>query len=103
MIERHWRGIAKVEEADNYVKHLYEDTFPTLARLDGFVKATILKRSVANGTEFRIVTIWESYESIKAFAGEYIARAVVPDIVQTMMVHFDNDVSHYEVVMKREK
>lgn len=101
MIERHWTGIAKVEESDNYVKHLYEDTFPALVRLDGFINATILKRIVPGGIEFRIVTIWESYESIKAFAGEYIGRAVVPDIVQNMMVHFDNKVSHYEVVVRQ--
>lgn len=34
----------------------HEDTFQKLVRLDGFLKATILKRTVVNGVEFLIVT-----------------------------------------------
>jgi heme-degrading monooxygenase HmoA len=98
MIERHWKGITKFEEADNYVKHLREDTFPTLESIPGFVKATILKRPVASGIEFLIITVWESYESIKQFAGAQVAASVVPAVVRKMMIEFDETVSHYEVV-----
>jgi heme-degrading monooxygenase HmoA len=98
MIERHWKGIAKFEEADNYVKHLREDTFRTLESIPGFVRATILQRTIATGIEFLIITVWESYESIKQFAGPQAAVAVVPEVVRKMMIEFDNDVLHYEVV-----
>ena len=60
MISRHWRGIAKREDADSYVAHLKGDTFPKLASLAGFVRASILRREVPNGTEFQVVTVWES-------------------------------------------
>ena len=37
MISRHWSGIAKPGEADNYVDHLKNDTFPNLMRIRGFI------------------------------------------------------------------
>jgi heme-degrading monooxygenase HmoA len=98
MIERHWKGTAKFQEADNYVKHLLDDTFPKLESIPGFVRVTILKRVVTKGIEFLIRTEWESIESIKQFAGNEPTMAVVPDLVRKMMVEFDDHVSHYEVV-----
>jgi heme-degrading monooxygenase HmoA len=98
MIERHWKGVAKFEEADNYSKHLLEDTFPKLKTIPGFIRGVILKRTIADGIEFIIITIWESFESIKQFTGEQIATAVVPDLVKNMMHKFDTQVAHYDVV-----
>jgi heme-degrading monooxygenase HmoA len=69
MISRHWKGISRRDQADAYVRHLKSETFPTLASIPGFVRASILRRDVANGTEFQIVTVWESLDAIHAFAG----------------------------------
>ncbi len=98
MISRHWRGVAKPEEADNYIHHLRNDTFPKLARIDGFVSASILRRSTAKGAEFLIVTTWQSIEAIRQFAGDSVDTAVVPHAVQAMMVEYDREVAHYEIV-----
>ncbi|MBI4964050.1 MAG: antibiotic biosynthesis monooxygenase [Desulfomonile tiedjei] len=97
MISRHWKGVAKPGQADNYIHHLKTDTFPKLLGIDGFVKASILTRPVEQGTEFLIVTEWESIEAIKAFAGEKADVAVVPQVVQDMMVDYDRQVRHYEI------
>lgn len=98
MISRQWRGVAKSSEADNYVAHLRSETFPQLFRIPGFIGASMLRRTVANGVEFRIVTTWNSKEAIAMFAGENPESAVVPDIVRTMMVTYDRTVDHYEIV-----
>jgi len=98
MISRHWGGIARRDCADRYVAHLEEETFPRLASLTGFVRATILRREVDAGTEFRIVTVWESEQSIRAFAGADVEAAVVPDKAKAMMVEYDRRATHYEVV-----
>ena len=97
MISRHWKGIAKREEADRYVAHLKSDTFPKLASLTGFVRASILRREVASGTEFQVVTVWESLQAIQAFSGADAEVAVVPSVVQAMMVEFDPRAAHYEI------
>jgi heme-degrading monooxygenase HmoA len=98
MISRHWTCVARRDQADRYVSHLEDDTFPKLASLPGFVRATILRRDVDAGTEFRIVTVWDSVQSIRAFAGADVEAAVVPDKVQPMLVDYDRRAVHYEVV-----
>lgn len=98
MISRQWRGVARRSEADRYVAHLRAETFPLLAGISGFLDASILRRTVADGIEFRIVTTWESIEAIKSFAGENPEIAVVPEQVKAMMVTYARTVDHYEVV-----
>ena len=97
-ISRHWRGIAKPEEADHYIHHMRNNTFPELARIEGFIKASILTRPLGEGTEFLIVTTWQSIEAVRKFTGESAETAVVPPSVQAMMVEYDREVAHYEVV-----
>lgn len=97
MIARHWKGIAKLNEVENYTDHLMQETFPGLARIDGFIRASILKRSVAGGVEFLIVTEWRSIDSIARFAGEHAETAVVPAVVRRMMLQYDECARHYEV------
>jgi len=97
VISRHWKGIAKPGQAEAYVQHLESDTFPRLSRIPGFIRASILSRSVQAGTEFQIVTVWESVEAIRAFAGPNIDTAVVPPVVQELMASYDPQVVHYDL------
>ena len=98
MIARHWRGLARSDEARRYVEHLRSDTFPALATIEGFVDASILRRNVPGGVEFVIVTRWTSMAAIDAFAGSDPERAVVPPNVVAMMVEYDERARHFEVL-----
>jgi heme-degrading monooxygenase HmoA len=98
MICRHWRGIAKHEYADPYVAHLRAEIFPALRGLEGFRGAAILRRPHKEGVEFLVITRWDSEAAIRAFAGDDLSTAVVPDKVAAMMVEFDETASHYEFV-----
>ena len=60
--------------------------------------ARILRRELAAGTDFQVVTLWESLAAIEAFAGQDVDTAVVPASVQAMMLSYDRKVAHYEVV-----
>jgi heme-degrading monooxygenase HmoA len=98
MISRHWKGITRRDQADAYISHLKRETLPALRVIPGFVEASILRRDVAAGAEFQIITVWESLEAIRAFAGEDAEVAVVPHVARDMMVEFEERASHYEVV-----
>jgi heme-degrading monooxygenase HmoA len=98
MISRHWKGVCRRERADAYIHHLRSETFPALTTIAGFVRASILRRDVRDGIEFQIVTVWESLDAIKAFAGEDAEVAVVPSVARAMMVEFEPRATHYEVV-----
>ena len=97
MVERHWRGIARKERADEYIDHLKNDTFRKLKEIHGFVSASVLKRDLPDSVEFLVVTKWETIDAIKQFAGEKIDTAVVPEPVQHIMLKYDDKVSHYEL------
>ena len=88
----------KPGRADEYVRHLRQETLPALTRLEGFVTATLMRREVGNGTEFQVCTIWRSLDAIKAFAGDDITTAVVPPAAQALMVRYDDRAVHYDIV-----
>ena len=97
MISRHWKGIVKVGQTDEYVRHLTSDTFKLLEKIPGFISAKILRRTVSEGVEFLIITEWINLDSVKQFAGDGLDVAVVPPVARAMMVRFDETVVHYEV------
>ena len=102
-ISRQWTGVAKPGKADSYIRHLREETFPSLAKIAGFIEGSILRRDTADGTEFRIVTVWESRDAIAGFAGPQIDVAVIPDVAHAMLVRYDERAVHYEIVNTDER
>jgi heme-degrading monooxygenase HmoA len=98
MVSRHWHGVAKAACADAYADHLRQETLPGLRQLPGFVGASVLRRAVASGVEFLVITQWNSLEAIRAFAGADVQAAVVPAKVQDMMIEYDRIARHYELV-----
>jgi heme-degrading monooxygenase HmoA len=98
MISRHWRGLTRPKDAQNYVEHLRADTIPALQALPGFVGATILSRPFGEGIEFLVVTQWRALEDIARFSGTDLEAAVVPTEVAHIMIDYDRRVRHYEVV-----
>jgi GNAT superfamily N-acetyltransferase/heme-degrading monooxygenase HmoA len=98
MIARHWKGLARADRAAEYEAHLRDETFPSLARIGGFVDASMLRRDHVGGVEFLIVTRWKSIDAIRQFAGDDPEAAVVPARVQAMMIDYDRRAVHYEVM-----
>jgi heme-degrading monooxygenase HmoA len=98
VISRQWRGLAHPDQAQNYMKHLRTETFPALQKIPGFVDAAILRRRVAGGVEFLVVTRWESLAAIAGFAGADLEAAVVPAEVAEMMIVYDRRVRHFDVI-----
>lgn len=98
MISRHWRGLAKRERAGEYVEHLRSKTLPLLTGIAGFIDLSILRRDVPAGVEFVVVTRWSSMDAIRLFAGANASAAVVPAEVRDVMLEYDREVRHYEVV-----
>lgn len=100
MIERHWTALAKPGMSEAYVRHLEKETFPKLKKIPGFVGGSILRRPVANMTEFVVVTLWEDVEAIREFAGPDIEKAVVPPKIAAMMAKYDENARHFDKIFK---
>ena len=98
MIARHWRGLVKRDRAEAYIEHLQSQTLPQLVQLAGFRDASIQRRDLPQGVEFLVVTVWDSLDAIRSFAGSDAESAVVPDKAREMMIEYDSRARHYEVV-----
>lgn len=98
MISRQWRGLARSERAQDYIRHPRTETFPELRKIPGFVDASILSRTLATGVEFQIVTRWDSVDAIIKFAGADPEVSVVPPQVVDLMIEYDPRAEHFEVV-----
>ncbi len=98
MIARLWRGqAAGAANADAYARHVTGTVFPSLKDLAGHRGAWLLRREIDGGTEFLAVTLWQSRQTIEAFAGDDIGKAVVEPEARAVLAKFDDFASHYEV------
>ena len=98
LIARLWRGHAvDAANADAYARHLTMTVFPSLKDLPGHRGAYLLRRDAEGGTELVVVTLWESRQSIEAFAGSDISKAVIGPEARAVLSRFDDFATHYEV------
>ena len=98
MIIREWRGRARPSQADAYPKHFRERVMPALRQLPGFIGAQLACRDLDGRVEFLVLTQWQSMETIRAFAGMEVDKAVVEPSAAAALIEFDERVRHYEVV-----
>jgi heme-degrading monooxygenase HmoA len=101
VIARHWRGWSTPELAPAYEEHLRTQTFPALRAIDGHADAFFLRRDDGDEVELLVITLWESLDAIRAFAGDDYERAVVPPEAQRLLTRFDGRVTHYDVAARR--
>ena len=101
MIVRLWRGQAPASTASAYQQHAIQTVFPSLAQLDGHRGAWLLRREIEGQTEFIAMTLWDSIDSIRAFAGDDISTAIVEPEGRAALSSFDDFATHYEVAFNR--
>lgn len=97
MIARLWRGVADASNADAYQRHATATVLPALREIPGHHGAYLLRRVTGARTEFLVVTLWESIDAIRAFAGADAAKAVVEPEARAVLAEFDNVAQHYEI------
>ena len=98
MIGRLWRGWTEAGNADAYEDLLRTTVLPGIRRVDGYRGAYVLRRDVEAGVEFVTLTLFETLEAVRSFAGEDHEAAVVPPAARALLARFDERAVHYEVV-----
>ena len=97
MIARIWRATASGANAMTYHRHFATKVVAHLKTIAGYEGASLLRRETDSGVEFLAVTLWESLDSVRAFAGADPAVAVVDPEARAMLTTFDSSVHNYEV------
>jgi heme-degrading monooxygenase HmoA len=101
MTARIWHGYTVFENADSYEHLLREEIFEGIhnRHIEGFKSIQLLRRNLADETEFITLMMFDSIESVKTFAGENYQTAVVPDKARKLLKRFDATSQHYEVIV----
>jgi len=99
MIARIWHGWTTPENADTYEQLLRTEIFPGIAAkgVAGYRGIRLLRRPAEGEVEFITLMWFDSWEAVKAFAGEDHEHAVVPPKARAVLARFDDRSQHYEV------
>lgn len=102
MISRVWHGWTKRENADAYETLLRSEVLPGIHRVRGFKGAQLLRRDMRDEVEFVTITLFDSLEAVKEFAGEDYEVAVILPEAHRLLARFDARSAHYETVFSLE-
>jgi heme-degrading monooxygenase HmoA len=111
MISRLWHGWTTRANADAYEDLLRREVLPGIHRVKGFKGAYLLRREVNRAeaksgaqheVEFVTLTMFDSLEAVRQFAGEDYEVAVVPPEARKLLAHFDERSAHYQTVLRVE-
>lgn len=97
MIARWWSARARPENLPAYVRHFEQHVIPELKAVAGFVRADLLTRAAGQEQEIVVVSVWESYEAIDAFAGADRDAAVVASEAAALFTTYDRRARHFEI------
>jgi heme-degrading monooxygenase HmoA len=98
MIARIWRGITLVEKADEYLQYLRETGLRDYAATSGSRGVTVLRRQQGEHCEIVLISLWDSMDAVRAFAGENPERSVYYPGDEQYLLEMEPLVRHYEVV-----
>jgi heme-degrading monooxygenase HmoA len=98
MIARTWRGWTSAADADRYVGYLHEAGVREYRETPGNRGVLVLRRVVGDRAEFVLVTLWDSIEAVRAFAGDDESVAVFYPQDDEFLVDRERHAEHFEVV-----
>lgn len=96
MIARIWHGAVPMEKAEQYLTLMRTVAIPDYQRVAGNKLALVLRRDEGDTAHFTTFTLWDSIESVKAFAGDDISRAKYYDFDASFLVELEPQVRHFE-------
>jgi heme-degrading monooxygenase HmoA len=98
MIARTWRGTVRRADAEEYAGYIRETGFAEYGQTAGNQGAWMLRRDEGERTEFITLSLWESEDAIRAFAGDDIEAAVLYPEDKRYLIGRGSTVTHYQVV-----
>jgi heme-degrading monooxygenase HmoA len=70
MIVRTWHGRTRLSDGDEYAAFMKSRAAPDYQSIEGLEKLLFTRRDVGDVSHFLLITIWNSIDSVRKFAGE---------------------------------
>ena len=100
MIARIWHGVTPADKADAYTGYLKRTGEKHCRATTGNLGVYALRRIEGDRAHFLFVSLWESFDAIRAFAGEEYERAVYYPEDRKFLLELEPRVTHYEVLVQ---
>ena len=97
LIARIWTGATRRSDGDAYAEYMHSTGIQGYRNIPGNRAAVMLRRDVEERSEFIMLSLWDSMDSIAAFAGEDLERAVFYPEDDRFLIERDLTVAHYQV------
>ena len=103
MISRIWHGYTRPGDADTYDALLREEVITGIEQraIAGFREIQVFRRDLGDEVEFITVMWFDSWDAVRAFAGDDPEASVVPPAARAVLARFDDRSQHYEVRERR--
>jgi len=100
MIARIWRGRTPAAKADEYFEYLKRTGLQDYRSINGNQGVYVLRRIKDQEAEFLLLSLWESLDAIKQFAGDDYEKARYYSADKDFLLEFEPKVNHYEMLAK---
>lgn len=97
MIARIWYGRTRPEHYDEYARYVEETGIRDLGATAGNLGAFLFRRRVDDLAEFLVLSLWESLDAIRAFAGEEVDTARYYPEDERFLLELAPKVEHFEL------
>ncbi len=98
MIARIWKGVVREADKDIYHEYLKKTGLNEYASTPGNRGVYTLRRVSEGKCEFLLLTLWDSWDATKAFAGSDYEKAVYYPEDDRYLLEKRPLVEHYEVL-----
>ena len=98
MIARIWTGEVGRADAEVYADYIRETGFREYGETPGNRGAWLLRRDDGDSTGFVALSMWDSLDAVRAFAGDDVEAAVLYPEDERYLLPGSSSITHYEVV-----
>ena len=99
MIARTWRGVTPAAKDAAYIDYLNRTGVKACRATPGNRGVFLLRRLADDKAEFVFISLWDSMEAIRAFAGPEPEKAVYYPEDAEYLLEMEPGVTHYEVLV----
>ena len=97
MIARTWHGVVPAAKGDAYAAYLRKTGVAECRATPGNRGVQVLRRTEGDETHFLFISLWESMDAIRRFAGDDVERARYFPEDREYLLALEPTVTHYEV------
>ena len=100
LIARIWHGVTAAARADEYAAYLEQTGARDCRATPGNRGVYVLRRIKQDRAEFTFISLWDSFDEIRRFAGEDYEKAHYYPEDRDFLLELEPSVEHYDVVTR---